>query len=137
MSEKNIKKLKEKNIKLKEVREYIPFSDRIESENDEQKSMLTGNKIDDTSELAKMISETRKEVMNYPHTNKDLIILESTFEHDLVFQDLINGLFKNHKHIDNNATNLGFQFLNNSVKALALNESEKRFSIKNILGKRK
>jgi hypothetical protein len=134
LSEKKLKKIKDKNIKLKQVREYIPFSERIESENDEQKSILNKNK-DDSSALSEMISETRKEVMEYPNTNKNLILLESTFEHDLVFKDLINGIIVNQKHIDNNASKQGFEFLNNSVKALALNESEKRYSIKNLLGK--
>jgi len=139
MSEKKLKELKEKNIKLKSVYEYIPFSERIESENDEQKSILNknDNANDGMNSLAKMISETRKEVMDYPHTDKNLIMLESMFKHDLVFKDLLNDLFVKHKHIDNNASNLGYEFLNNSVKVLALNESEKRFSLKKLFGNRK
>lgn len=138
MSEKQIKKLKKENIELKEIKEYIPFSERIESINDEnsEKSILNKSK-DDMEGLYKTVNETRKEVMSYPSTNKPLLMLESLLDHDLVFKDLLNILFIKQKHVDNIATNQGYEFLNNSVKALAINESEKRFSVSRLFGKNK
>jgi len=137
MSEKKLKEVKKKKIELEQLKEYIPFSERIESSKDEQTSMFEGKDKDDMEGLYKTINETRKEVMDYPSTNNNLLMMESLLEHDLVFKDLFNTLFVKQKHVGNNASIQGFNFLNNSVKALAINESEKRISISKIFGKKK
>lgn len=138
MSEKNIEKIKKEKLEVNEVREYIPFSERIESVNDDEseKSILNKSK-DDMEGLYKTVNETRKEVMSYPTTDNNLLMLESFFDHDLVMKDLIDVLFKKKKHVGNEASIRGYEFLNNSVKALAINESEKRFSVKRLFGKGK
>jgi len=138
MTERNLKELKKKGIKLNEIKKYVPYSERIISENDENiENSLFSDKKDDLNGLYKLTHKVYNDVSSYPEVDDLNLLFKSVYIHDNVAMDFLETLFLENKHVDGKLSNKVFEFLNNTVKALSLNESEKRFSIARLFGKNK